>query len=87
MNANDPKLDALGWSQHVFEYCPFTPLFNSTGQPAMSLPLQQSKNSLPIGIQFVGRYGDETGLLQLARQFERAQPWPQIAPLINTLIT
>lgn len=53
----------------------------------MSMPLQQSKKSLPIGIQFVGRYGDETSLLQLARQLERAHPWPQIAPLINTLIT
>lgn len=86
MNANDPKLDALGWSTHVFKYCPFTPLFNMTGQPAVSLPLHQSTSKLPIGMQFVGRYGDESTLLQLARQFEQAHPWQQIAPLIKTLI-
>jgi amidase len=86
INANDPNLDALGWSNHVFKYCPFTPLFNTTGQPAISLPLHQTKGGLPIGMQFVGRYGDETTLFRLARQFEQAHPWPQIAPLIGTLI-
>ena len=86
MNANDSKFDALGWSTHVFNYCPFTPLFNMTGQPAISLPLHQSSEKLPIGMQFVGRYGHESLLLQLARQFEQAHPWPKIAPLISTLI-
>ncbi|NKB38489.1 MAG: amidase [Gammaproteobacteria bacterium] len=83
MNANDANLDALGWSTQVFNYCPFTPLFNTTGQPAVSLPLRQSAYGLPIGMQFVGRYGNESTLLQLARQFELSSPWPQIAPLIN----
>ena len=87
MNANDPDLDAVGWSEHVFKYCPYTPVFNMTGQPAISIPLQQSSEKLPLGMQFVGRYGEEHTLLQLARQFERAHPWPQIAPLINTLIS
>ncbi len=86
MNANDPKLDALGWSTKVFDYCPFTPLFNMTGQPAISIPLHQSENQLPLGMQFVGRYGEESTLLKLARQFEQAHPWPQIAPLLNTLL-
>ncbi len=83
MNANDPELDALGWSTKVFDYCPFTPVFNMSGQPAISVPLQQSENGLPVGMQFVGRYGADATLLQLARQFELDSPWPQIAPLIN----
>ena len=83
INANDASLDAMGWSTHVFKYCPFTPLFNMTGQPAISLPLQQSSSGLPIGMQFVARFGREDILLQVARELEQAHPWPLNAPLIN----
>lgn len=58
-----------------FELIPFTPLFNITGQPAMSVPLFWDKHGLPIGIQFAGRFMEEKTLLQLAQQLEEAQPW------------
>ena len=45
-----------------------------TGQPAISLPLAWSKSGLPIGLQFVGRFGEEHVLLQPAAQIERAEP-------------
>jgi Asp-tRNA(Asn)/Glu-tRNA(Gln) amidotransferase A subunit family amidase len=51
-----------------------------TGQPAISLPLAWSKSSLPIGVQFVGRFGEEHLLLQLAAQIERAEPWSKKRP-------
>jgi amidase len=54
---------------------PNTELFNMTGQPAMSVPLHWNADGLPIGTQFVGRYGDEATLIRLAGQLERAQPW------------
>ena len=83
LNANDTSFDAIGWSARVFDFCPFTPLFNMTGQPAISLPLHRTNTGLPLGVQFVSRFGDEASLLQLARQFEQATPWPLTAPLIQ----
>jgi amidase len=49
------------------------PLFNISGQPAISLPIgQRQDNSLPIGVQFVGPPAGEERLLQLAYQLEQA---------------
>lgn len=45
----------------------FTALFNATGQPALSLPLMQTRSGLPIGIQLIGRHGAEDVLLGLGR--------------------
>jgi Asp-tRNA(Asn)/Glu-tRNA(Gln) amidotransferase A subunit family amidase len=53
----------------------FTALQNQTGQPAMTVPLFWSGDSLPIGVQFAGRLGEEELLFSLAAQLERARPW------------
>jgi len=64
----------------ILGYAPFTAGQNVTGQPAISLPLAWSKVGLPIGVQFVGRFGEEHLLLQLAAQIERAEPWSKKRP-------
>jgi amidase len=46
-----------------------------TGTPAISLPLAQSSNGLPIGVQFAAGMGQEALLLQIAYQMEVAMPW------------
>ncbi len=66
----------------MMAFCPFTGAFNATGQPAISLPLHWSASGLPLGVQFVGRFGEDTLLLQLAAQLELAAPWfGRTAPL------
>lgn len=71
-------LEAL--AAKIFVWMPFTPLFNATGQPAMSVPLHWNDAGLPIGMHFVGRFGDEATLFRLAGQLERARPWAQRRP-------
>jgi amidase len=58
---------------------------NITGNPAMSVPLWWSDDDLPIGVHFLGRYGDEATLLRLAAQLEAARPWAGRRPRVHAL--
>jgi amidase len=59
---------------------PFTPPFNVSGQPAISLPLHWNDDDLPIGVQLVAPLGREDVLLRIASQLEEAAPWAQRRP-------
>lgn len=67
--------DVDKWIARLAAFIPFTYPFNVTGQPAASVPLYWSEDGLPIGCQFVARYGDEATLFRLAAQLELARPW------------
>jgi amidase len=58
-------------------FTPFTPVFNATGQPAISVPLFQGEDGLPLGVQLAGRPAGEAALLALAAQLEQARPWAE----------
>jgi amidase len=76
-------MDALQWCQHCFTLEAFLVPFNVAGLPAMSLPLEQSLEGAPIGIQFVGRFGEEADLFRIAAELERAAPWANRRPPIH----
>ncbi|MGD9601184.1 MAG: amidase [Gammaproteobacteria bacterium] len=76
LDQNARGMDTMAWWKHIIQqYSVFTALFNTTGQPAIMLPLWQAKSGLPLAMQFVGRPGDEETLLSLAGQLEQAHPW------------
>jgi amidase len=69
------NLDLDTYNSRLFRDLTFTAPFNLSGQPAVSLPLYQTKGGEPIGVQFAGRVGDEAALISLAGQLEQALPW------------
>jgi amidase len=74
--SNDP----WGEFQKAADFTPFTPVINITGQPAISLPLYQGADGLPLGIHLIGAPLQEGLLLSLAAQLEQALPWADRRP-------
>lgn len=62
------------------QYTPFTSMLNVSGLPAIVLPVAQTADGLPMGVQLIGRPGGERTLLSLAAQLERAVRWPLRRP-------
>jgi amidase len=56
-------------------FTPYTAIVNVTGQPAVSLPLYQGEDGLPLSVQLIGPPAREELLLALAAQLEMAAPW------------
>ncbi|MEL6893819.1 MAG: amidase [Actinomycetota bacterium] len=75
--------DPLAGMKRAAEFVAYTPPFNTSGQPAISLPLTWNADGLPIGIQLVAAYGREDLLLRVAAQLEVAHPWADRHPPIS----
>ncbi|MER9222964.1 amidase [Mesorhizobium sp. M0644] len=82
-SATNPAVSAEEYVQTDTAICQYTGVFNVTGQPSVSLPLAQSASGLPIGLQIVGRFGDEATLVRVARDLEEARPWSYWRPKIR----
>lgn len=77
-----PDSPRKGFSR-LMNAIPFTPQYNVTGQPAISLPLTWNAEGLPIGSQLVPAFGREDLLIRIAAQLEQAQPWKDRKPTIS----
>jgi len=82
----------LGWftaagpeqeGARIASFIPYTPQFNMTGQPAISLPLHWTPGGLPVGVQLVAAYGREDILIRVASQLEQAAPWSERHPPVH----
>ena len=73
-------LGALATLLGLVRAYPFALEWNLTGQPSISVPVGRSDDGLPIGMQLVGRHGEEATLLALAAQLEGELRWTELRP-------
>ena len=74
----DPQQSHDTILERLMDWVAFTPLQNATGDPAISLPLAQTSDGLPLGMMFAARTGEEARLLGLAYELEQARPFARI---------
>ncbi len=66
------------WADAAFMFA-----FNIAGLPAMSVPAALASNGAPIGVQLVGRYGDEATVLRVGAELEETRKWGARRPPIH----
>jgi amidase len=62
---------------------PYTGQWNLTGQPAIAVPAGTTADGLPLGVELVGRHGEEATLIALAAQLEAELDWPSRRPPLS----
>jgi amidase len=86
-----PVIDADPWAgrgaaitlEGVSRFIPWPETWNATGQPALAIPSAVDGAGLPIGVQLVGRSGDEATLISLAAQVEAELGWQERTPPVS----
>lgn len=85
--ASRPKPVGWPWQeedgiQRSVDVLSFTAPFNTTGQPAISVPATLTDDGVPIGVQFAAGQGREDQLIAVAAELERLHPWHDLRPPI-----
>lgn len=75
----DPEDPERNFRQQC-QYEPYTSFVNVVGLPAVTLPITQTPDGLPMGVQLIGRPGGEAALFSLAAQYERRIGWQHRRP-------
>ncbi len=78
-----PDTDFMVEVPRLFALTPFTAMWNTTGQPAISLPLASDADGLPVGVQLVAHPAGEATLLRVGAQLEAARPWRDRRPPVS----
>jgi amidase len=74
----DPTADCSQLIDRLTEWVVFLPQYNITGEPAISLPVAESVDGMPVGMMLAADFGQDARLLELAYELEEAQPWRRI---------
>ena len=80
---SDKSYEAL--YDNILDYVTYTPQYNASGHPAISLPLFTGAQGMPIGSQFAAKMGGDDVLLHLAYELEAARPWADRWPGISAV--
>ena len=78
----DGALDYETLYERLTDYVQYTPLYNVSGAPAISLPLSMSPEGLPIGAMFGAPMGREDLLIGLGFELEESRPWAGRKPAL-----
>ena len=82
--AGEPTTEIEGRTVDEYEgYNPFNFNVNMIGHPAASLPCGFTADGLPVGLQIIGRFGDEASVIAASAAFEEARPWAQHRPPVS----
>jgi amidase len=70
--------DFRAFRHRAGELTAFLAVVNASGQPAASVPMWR-EGDLPVGVQVIGRFGEEDTILRLAARLEQTDLWKQAA--------
>lgn len=79
-----PGRSAAATLARAARFTPFPGVWNVLGNPAVAVPAGTDEAGCPIGVQLVGRAGDEATLISLAAELEAILRWPEDRPALCT---
>jgi aspartyl-tRNA(Asn)/glutamyl-tRNA(Gln) amidotransferase subunit A len=77
-SANDDEMAGISYGA-----IPFTMIFNSSFNPAASIPCGYGEGGMPVGLQIIGGYDDDATIFRASRAFEQARPWTEMRPAVS----